>query len=103
MNKILIFSLALIFVFANCKKKNTIKAYTPSCSGTKSFTNDVSPIMQSYCVSCHSNYSTYSQVKASASSIRNSIVNVSMPKGNSLTEAQKNSIVCWIDAGTPNN
>lgn len=88
-----------------CKKKNQEStSYTPSCSGsTPSFSTSVSPIFQSYCVSCHSNYSTYSQISSSASSIRSVIVGGSMPKGTSLSESQKNSIVCWIDAGKPNN
>lgn len=102
--------LALAFItltisLNSCKKKNQEStSYTPSCSGsTPSFSSTVSPIFQSYCVSCHSNYSSYSQISSSASSIRNSIVNGSMPKGTSLSESQKNSIVCWIDAGKPNN
>lgn len=107
--RISIVSLLLVvalFVSVNsCKKKNQdITSYTPSCNGsTPSFSTTVSPIFQSYCVSCHSNYSSYSQISGSASSIRSSIVSGSMPKGTSLSESQKNSIVCWIDAGKPNN
>jgi hypothetical protein len=26
-----------------------------------------------------------------------------MPQGPTLTTAQKNSIICWIDSGAPNN
>jgi hypothetical protein len=26
-----------------------------------------------------------------------------MPQGSTLTTAQKNSILCWIDSGAPNN
>jgi len=88
---------------SSCEKASTSTSYTPSCSGTKSFTTDVKPLFQSYCVSCHSEYSTYSQISSSASSIRSSIVGCSMPKGTTLTDAQKNNIVCWIDAGKPNN
>lgn len=97
--------IALIVSVNSCKKKNQdTTSYTPSCSGsTPSFSATVSPIFQSYCVSCHSNYSSYSQISSSASSIRTTIVNGSMPKGTSLSESQKNSIVCWIDAGKPNN
>lgn len=96
---------SLVIVFNSCKKKETTPtAYTPSCTaGTPSFSTTVKPLFQSYCVSCHSNYSTYSQISGSASSIRSTIVNGSMPKGTTLSEAQKNSIVCWIDAGKPNN
>jgi uncharacterized membrane protein len=99
---------AYLVTFVSCKKSTTNTAtntatYTPSCSGVKSFSMDVKPLFQSSCISCHSNYSTYTQISTSASSIKNSIVNGSMPKGSTFTDAQKNSIVCWIDAGTPNN
>jgi hypothetical protein len=108
--KTFIISILLIFtlgtVIHSCKKKNTTPAasYTPSCNGsTPSFSITVKPLFQSYCVSCHSNYSSYAQISGSASSIRSTIVNGSMPKGTTLSEEQKNNIVCWIDAGKPNN
>jgi uncharacterized membrane protein len=102
---ILSFSVVFIFIFFNCKKNNTTPTaiYTPSCSGTKSYASNVSSLIQSNCVSCHSQYSTYSGVKSAASSIRSSIVNGSMPKNGSLSDDQKNTIVCWIDAGAVNN
>ncbi len=105
MKKLIIISIAClsILIVSNCKKKNATKNYTPSCSGTKSYLNDVAPLIQSNCVSCHNTYVNYSALKTSATSIRNSIVNGSMPKNSSLTEDQKNNIVCWIDAGAPNN
>ena len=99
----LLFSFCFLFLFMTCKKKSTIVSYTPSCSGTKSYSTQVAPLISVYCASCHSSYNTYTQAKASASSIRNSVVNGSMPKGTSLSEDQKNNIVCWIDAGCPNN
>ena len=100
---ILCFIATIIIAFPTCKKKNATKNYIPSCSGTKSYINDVAPLIQSNCVSCHNTYVNYSALKTSATSIRNSIVNGSMPKSSSLTEDQKNNIVCWIDAGAPNN
>lgn len=94
-------------ILYSCKKKdsgNTSTSYIPSCNGAvPSFSSSVKPLFQSYCVSCHSNYSTYSQISFSASSIRTAIINGSMPKGTSLSEEQKNNIVCWIDGGKPNN
>lgn len=98
-----IFSFCFLTLIVTCKKSNTSTSYTPSCSGTKSYSTQVAPLISSYCASCHNSYNTYSQAKASASSIRNSIVNGSMPKGTSLSTDQKNNIVCWIDAGCPNN
>ncbi|MBK8367266.1 MAG: hypothetical protein IPL10_07560 [Bacteroidetes bacterium] len=104
-----IFAVMVLFfaMFMSCKKKNkeeTKVSYTPSCtSTTPSFSATVKPLIQSTCVSCHSEYSTYTQISASSSSIRSNIVSGAMPKGTTLSEAQKNSIVCWIDAGKPNN
>ncbi len=100
---LILFTTSLILFFVTCKKKNTTVTYTPSCSGTKSYSTQVAPLISSYCASCHSTYNTYSQAKSSASAIRNAIVNGSMPKGNTLSEDQKNNIVCWIDAGCLNN
>jgi len=97
------FSICFLFLFNTCKKKSSSVSYTPSCFGTKSYSTQVAPLISGYCASCHSTYNAYSQTKASASSIRNSIINGTMPKGTSLSEDQKNNIVCWIDAGCPNN
>ncbi len=100
---VLLFAFSFITIFISCKKKNSTKNYIPSCSGTKSYLNDVAPLIQSNCVSCHNTYTNYSAIKTSATSIRNSIIDGSMPKNSSLSENQKNNIVCWIDAGAPNN
>ena len=104
-----LFAVLVLFfaMFISCKKKNkedTQVSYTPSCSSsTPSFSATVKPLIQSACVNCHSEYSAYAQISSSSSSIRSSIVSGSMPKGTTLSEGQKNSIVCWIDAGKPNN
>jgi uncharacterized membrane protein len=108
MKKLVLISSLILSVVSisvvSCKKSSTsTPAYSPTCSSVKSYSIDARPIIQSSCVGCHSSYSSYSQVSASASSIRSSIVNGTMPKGSTLTNAQKDNIVCWIDAGTPNN
>ncbi len=104
---VLVLSLTIAAVslsVVSCKKTSTTSAsYTPTCNSVKSYSIDAHPVIQNSCVSCHSSYSSYSQVSASASSIRSSIVNGTMPKGNTLTSAQKDNIICWIDAGAANN
>jgi hypothetical protein len=45
----------------------------------------------------------HAQISSKASSIKASILNGSMPKGSSLTTAQKQAVVCWIDNGAMNN
>jgi uncharacterized membrane protein len=100
-----LFCILAIVVFSKCKKKETTatSSYTPNCNGTPLFANNVLPIIQANCVSCHSSYNTYSGVKAGVSAIRSEVVSGRMPKGGSLTSDQKNAIVCWIDGGAPNN
>lgn len=95
-----------VVMFDACKKNNSSSSgssnYTPTCSGTPSFSITVKPLVNSSCGGCH-NYSTYTQISSSASSIKSSIANGSMPKGSTLSDAQKNDIICWIDANSPNN
>ena len=94
-----------LLAFTACKKNNTqakSTVYTPNCSGTKSFKNDVLPILNSSCNSCHS-FNTYQSASSIASSIRSDVANGSMPQNSSLSNAQKDAILCWIDNGAPNN
>ncbi|MFZ4522838.1 MAG: hypothetical protein ACOYNC_14110 [Bacteroidales bacterium] len=87
-----------------CKKSSTSPGYTPDCSGTaKSFSSDVLPVINSACKSCHSDYSNYSRISGDKAAIRSTIVNGSMPEGSTMSAAQKNTVVCWIDNGAPNN
>src|SRR5580765_2641990 len=86
---------------------------TPTCTGTQSFTNDVNPIIQASCAisGCHAAGSfngpgaltTYSQIFNARSLIRTAIANGSMPKTGTLTTAQRNTIICWIDNGAESN
>ena len=101
---VIVISSISAFMFNACKKNNSSSSsnYTPTCSGTPSFSLTVKPLINSSCGGCH-NYNTYSQISGSANSIRSSIANGSMPKGSTLSDAQKNNIMCWIDANSPNN
>ena len=88
--------------------------FTPNCNGAAvQFTANVAPIIASSCAtaSCHGAGSssgpgpltTYAQINAARAQIRASVLSGSMPKNTTLTAAQKNSIICWIDAGALNN
>jgi hypothetical protein len=106
-----------LFCFCNtgCKKgSSTSASYTPECPATSpSFSAQVKPLILSACatVGCHESGSsqgagpltTYSQVKNSAEQVRVSVANGSMPRGSTLSAAQKNQILCWIDSGANNN
>jgi len=86
-----------------------------NCTGAaKLFSTDVNPIIQSTCAtgsSCHGTGSingpgelrTYSEIANAHAAIRSAILSGLMPKTGSLTNAQKNTIICWIDNGALNN
>ncbi len=74
----------------------------------------VSVIIQNSCATssgCHSAGSVngpgpltnYTQVKAAANEINASVAAGRMPKGSSLSTAQKNAISCWVSSGALNN
>ena len=95
--------------------KSTDTTSSVDCGGTtKSFSSDVNPIIQATCATnsaCHGSGSNngpgellnYSEIFNARSSIRSAVLSGSMPKTGSLTTAQKNAIICWIDNGAANN
>ncbi len=82
-------------------------------SVAKSFASDVNPIIQGSCSggSCHGSgtnngpgpLTDYSQISAAKNSISSAVSSGSMPKNGKLTASQKNSIICWVNAGGLNN
>lgn len=110
---IFFFAIAIAIVIIACTK-NSASNFTTDCSTTKSWSSDVSPIISSTCaysIGCHGTGSgqgpgpltTYQQVYNNRSAIRSAVVSGVMPQGSSLSTAQKNVIVCWIDNGAVNN
>src|SRR5215212_10146139 len=86
------------------------------------FAKDVAPILQAKCQSCHRagtvapmSLMTYQEVRPWARSIRDRTIRREMPpwhldktvgiqqfkNDNSLTDAQVDTIVAWVDAGAP--
>jgi hypothetical protein len=112
MKRTIISSTVILFLFIACSKDSVPSA--TDCTTAKSFATDVSPIIQSNCAlssGCHANGSSngpgpltnYSQVFNSRTAIKTAVANGSMPQNGSLTTAQKNAIICWIDSGAANN
>jgi hypothetical protein len=104
-----------VSIFSCSKDGSKNGTTTVDCSTitNKAFAADVNPIIQGTCnlSGCHASGSfngpgaltNFSQVSANSSSIRAAIVSGRMPQGISLSASQKNSLICWIDSGTPNN
>ena len=112
-----IISIGIIFNVSCSKSGGTTGGggSTLDCTSVpKSFSADVSPIVQGFCnntAGCHGLGSTngpgpltnYTQVFNARAQIRPQIESGRMPQGSTLTTAQKNSFLCWIDSGAPMN
>ena len=104
-----------VLIIVSCSKDGGGGGASVDCSTVtnKAFAADVNPIIQSTCTqpTCHGNGSgngpgaltSYSQVFNARSSIRAVIISGQMPQMLTLPASQKNSIICWIDSGAPNN
>lgn len=98
---------------SNSSSSNNNNNNTPTCTGTKSFSTDVSPVIQSICATsgCHDASSSngpgpltnYQQVFNARVTIRTAVANGTMPKNTTLSATQKSAILCWIDNGATNN
>ena len=115
-----VFSAGLIFTA--CSKSDGTgggpggsNGVTFSCAGiSPGFTTDVQPILNSVCSinsSCHASgstntggpFATHSEVSAKKTNIRAAILAGTMPQSGTITQAQINAFICWIDSGAPNN
>ena len=110
-----------VLLFAACSKSDTATGggtggtRTFSCAGiTPKFAADVQPILTTVCSinsNCHASGSTnsggpftsYTEVNAKKSNIRAAILAGTMPQSGSISQAQINAFICWIDSGAPNN
>ena len=80
-------------------------AGTPGAAAT--FSANVKLIIDSRCASCHNgsrfpDLRTYDGVKNNAAIVKSEVANRSMPQGSSLTNAQIQAIVSWVDDGAKN-
>jgi hypothetical protein len=112
MKKVIVALTGSVIILLSCAKGKV--NYSPDCSGAaKTFSGDVSSIISSSCATsgCHAAGSgngpgaltSYSEIFNARSSIRRQVGNGSMPQNNSLSNSQKDAIMCWIDSGAPNN
>ena len=114
---LIITTASIILACSKSKDAPNNEGETPlDCSTVtaKTYTTDVSPIIESKCATdgnCHGSGSmngpgallTYSAIFNARVNIRAAVASGEMPLTGSLTTAQKNSILCWIDSGALNN
>ena len=119
MKKTILSLIIISFIFLSCSKNssynNNNTGGSSNCTGVPNkFAADVNPIIQSTCATdaaCHGSGSingpgpllTYTQIFNARVAIKTAVNSGIMPKTGSLTAAQKNSIICWIDAGAQQN
>ncbi len=78
------------------------------CDSNISFADNVKPIIDSRCVSCHNgnqspDLRTYEGVSNNAQRVRSQVVSRRMPLNGSLSDDQIELIRCWIENGALNN
>ncbi len=114
---VIITILAVCTLFMQACKKSSSSGDVPAdvCTTvTAKFTANVLPLMQTKCSynsSCHGTGSvnsggvllTYAQISAKATTVKSQVAAGIMPQTGSMTTAEKNIIVCWVNSGAMNN
>ena len=101
-----------IFLAIACSKNSTTS--TPvdmsTCNPNTSFSKTILPLFNSSCnlSGCHDEnnaapLNNFQVVHDNASQIRASVSSGRMPRGKTLSVADKTAILCWIDNGAKNN
>ena len=109
---IIILLILPVMIIGSCNKTST--APPSPCDGVdKNFSIHVNPIIQTFCnqAACHNPGSTngpgqltiYAEIFNNRAAIKAQVEAGLMPQNTTLTAAQKNSIICWIESGAPNN
>lgn len=113
--KNLLYLVIAVFFFNSCEKDKTpVSVIDNNCTDTISFSNQILPMVQTYCISCHdygnsTGYilTNHSNISANASVVYNSLLGTSvqlMPKnGPALNDTLIKQFSCWINQGKKNN
>lgn len=115
--KVLIVLVAGLFILSSCyyDKSDLLYGNNVSCNGVNSkFSSVISPMVQSKCSysGCHDAATgagaavleNYSQISSFANRINQRCVILrTMPPVAPLSDSERISLQCWIDAGAPNN
>ncbi len=106
--------LAVVLSWQGCKKDDP---HTPECTipnANLSYTLNIKHIIDQQCISCHvtgsgvsgivGDFSTYEGIKSRLDNgkvLDRVVVKKDMPQSGSMSQAQRDSINCWIAAGYP--
>ena len=109
---IIVISFVMTILLLACSKSdsNNTNSTNAACDANTSYATSIQPLFTSTCnlSGCHDGLNAaaltnYQVVHDNAAQIKASVSTGRMPKGSTLTAAQKNAIYCWIDNGAKNN
>ena len=108
-----------IMLISACNKDKAIEptpvsdvVITNDCPDTISYASQIEPMMNQYCISCHSggnsgfspDLTNYSSVSSHANAVLSSIQSGYMPQGSpKLADSLIQQFQCWINQGKVNN
>ena len=108
---LLLLTLFSVVLFNACGKDDP---EGPACTLPNvsfSYTTNIKPIIDQYCISCHSgagpgpnDYRTYEGIKPlldNGKVLERVVVEKTMPQGGGMSQAARDSINCWIQSGYP--
>lgn len=110
--------ISFILMINSCCKggggSNSAPTVDPCLNSSVKFTTQVQPIINATCAlssNCRLDGSTnkegpltdYNKIFLKRADIRSQVAAGLMPQSGSLTDNQKNTIICWINSGAPNN
>ena len=75
-----------------------------SCPATvPSYQSQVAPLIQGNCGGCHGNFRTYPDVFTSRQAMENAVVSCGMPRGRTMSTADRQTLLAWFVCGAPQN
>lgn len=102
--------ITIFTAFSSCE--NYVEEYEKiteqDCDPQISFMNEINPIIEKSCTSCHNgsqfpDLRTYSIIRDNSKIIKDQVVIRAMPIGGSLSTEEIELISCWVDSGSSNN
>ena len=111
-------ALACVTLWPGCGKDDDPKGPECTVSGvTFAYSTNIKPIIDRHCISCHApgtgvagadntDFRTYEGMKSHLDEghlLERVVIDKDMPQSGSMTQAERDSINCWIQAGYPKN
>jgi len=116
---VIMLALASITLWPGCGKDDDNPS-GPACNisgATFSYTSNIKGIIDRHCISCHApgtgvagadntDFRSYEGMKSHLDAghvLERVVIDKDMPQGGGMTQAERDSINCWIQAGYPKN